>query len=52
MIAGVFSNEKFNPIVTELSIRDRKLNIVFVFITQYYFDVLKNIRINSTNYHI
>ena len=38
-----------NPIVTALFIRGRKLNISFVFITQYYFAVQKN-RLNSVQY--
>ena len=37
MIADMISNTKPNPIVTELFIRGRKLNISFVFITQSYF---------------
>ena len=36
MIADMLSNKKRNPIVTELFIRSRKLNISLVFITQYY----------------
>ena len=50
MIADMLSNDKGNPIVTELVIRDRKLNISLVFITQSYFAVPKNIRVNSTHY--
>ena len=42
--------KKLNPIVTELFIRGGKLNTYFVFITQFYFDVPKNIRLNSTHY--
>ena len=34
MIAHILSNEKSNPVVTELSIRERKLNISLVFVTQ------------------
>ena len=34
MIADMLSNKKLNPIVTELSIRGRKLNISLVFFTQ------------------
>ena len=49
MIADMLSNEKLNPIVTELFIRRRKLNISLVFITQSYLDVPKNIRLNSTH---
>ena len=41
MIADMLSNNKTNPIVTELFIRGRKLNISLVFITQSYFAVLK-----------
>ena len=52
MIADVLSNKKLNPIVTELFIRGRKLNISLVFITQSYFDVKKNIGLNSTPYFI
>ena len=33
MIADMLSNKKLNPIVTELSIKGRKLNISLVFIT-------------------
>ena len=43
---------RINPIVTELFIRGRKLNISLVFITQFYFAVPKNIRLNSTHYFI
>ena len=34
MIAYMISNKKLNPIITELFIRDRKLNISIVFISQ------------------
>ena len=43
MIADMITNNKLNPIVTELFIRDRKLNISIVFITQSYFKVPKDI---------
>ena len=49
MIADMHSNKKLNPIVTELSIRGKKINICLVFITQSYFVVPKNIRLNSTH---
>ena len=52
MIAEMLSNKKLNQIVTELFIRDRKLNISLVFITQTYFALPKNIRLNSTHYFI
>ena len=46
MIDNILSNKKLNPIVTELFIRGRKINISLVFITQSYFTVPNNIRIN------
>ena len=45
-------NKKLNSIVTELFIRGKKLNISLVFITQSYFKVLKDIRINATHLFI
>ena len=41
MIAGMLSNKKIISIVTELSIRGRKLNISLIFITQSCFAVPK-----------
>ena len=41
MIAGMLSNKKIISIVTELSIRGRKLNISLIFITQSCFAVSK-----------
>ena len=41
MIADMFSNKKLNPIVTESSTRERKLNIPLIFITYSYFTVRK-----------
>ena len=52
MIADIPSNKKLNPIVTELYIRGRKLNISLVFITQSYFAVPINTRLNSTHYFV
>ena len=46
------NNKKLNPIVTELFIGGRKLNISIVFITQSYFKVPKDFRLNSTHYFI
>ena len=48
----MLSNKKPDPIVTELFIRGRKLYISLVFITQSYFAVPKNIRLNSTHYFV
>ena len=50
IIAGMINNNKLNPIVTELFIRGRKLNISIVFITQSYFKVPKDARLNSTHF--
>ena len=44
--------KKFNPIVTDIFITGRKLNIFLVFITQYYFAIPKSIRLNSTHYFV
>ena len=49
MIADMINNKKLNPIVTELFIRGRKLNISIVFITHSYFKVSKDVRLNSTH---
>ena len=49
MIADMINNKKLNPVVTELFIRRRKLNIYIVFITQSYFKVPKDVRLNSTH---
>ena len=48
----MLSNKRFNPIIFELFIEGRKLNISHVFITQPYFAILKKIRLNSTQYFI
>ena len=48
----MLSNKKLNPVVTELFVRGRKLNISLVFITQSYFAVPKNSRLNSTHYFV
>ena len=52
MIADMINNKKFNPIVTELFIRGRKLNISIFFITQSFFKVPKDVRLNSTHFFI
>ena len=52
MIADMINNNKLNPIVTELFIRGRKLNISIIFITQSYFKVPKDIRLNSAHFFI
>ena len=52
IIADMIKNKKLNPVVTELFIRDRKLNISIVFITQSYFKEPKDVRLNSTHFFI
>ena len=46
------SNKKFQTIIKELFTRCRKVNILLVFITQSYFSVPKDARLNSTHYLI
>ena len=52
MIADMINNKKLNSIVTELFIRGRKYNISIAFITQSYFKVPKDVRLNCTHYFI
>ena len=52
MIADMINNKKINPVVTELFIRSRKLNISIIYITQSYFKVPKDVRLNSTHFFI
>ena len=48
MIVVMINKKKLNPIIAELFLKDRKLNISSVFITQSYFRVPKDVRLNST----
>ena len=52
MIADIMTNKRFQAIIKYLFIRCRKLNISLVFITQSYFSVPKDVRLNSTHYLI
>ena len=52
MIADIMDNKKVQSVVRELFIRCRKLNISLVFISQSYFSVPKDVRLNSTHYLI
>ena len=52
MIADMIHNKKLGSIVTELFIRGRKLNISLGFITQSYFKVPKDVRLNTTHFFI
>ena len=49
MISDILSNKKLSLLVTEFFFRGKKLNISLVFITQSYFSVPKNIRLNSAH---
>ena len=48
----MINNKKLNPIVTELFIRGRKLNISIFFITQSHFKVTKDVRLDSPHFFI
>ena len=52
MIPDILSNKELNPIGSALFFRGRKLNISPAFITQSYFALPKNLRLNSTRYFI
>ena len=52
VIADMLSNIKLNSKVTELCVRERKLNISLVFVMQSYFAVPKNKRLNSKHYFV
>ena len=51
IIADMESNKKLSLIVAELFLRERKLNISLVFISQSYFKVPKTIILYATHYH-
>ena len=52
MIANIMINKRFQAIIKKLFIRCRKLNISLVFITQSYFSVPKDVRLNTMHYFI
>ena len=52
MIADMINNKKLNSVVTELFIRGRKLNISIVFITQSFFKVPKEVKLNTTHFFV
>ena len=49
MIADIMTNKRFQKIIKELFIRCKKLNILLVFITQFYFPIPKDVRLNLTH---
>ena len=52
MVSQVMSDKKAQQILKELFIRCRKLNISLCFLTQSYFSVPKDVRLNCTHYII
>ena len=50
MIVDIMTSKNFQAIIKELFIRCRQLNIALVFITQSYFSVPKDVRLNSRHY--
>ena len=52
MISHVMSSKKAQQVLKELFIRCRKLNISLCFLTQSYFSVPKDVRLNCTHYVI
>ena len=51
-IGDTISNKKLHPIVTELFITGRKLNISLVLISKSYFPVAKDVRLSTTHFFI
>ena len=52
MIADIMTNKRFEVIIKELFLRCRKLIISLAFISDFYFSVSKEVRLNSTHYLI
>ena len=52
IITDMINNEKLSSVVTDLFIRGRKVNTSFVFITQSYFKVLKDVKLNTTHFFV
>ena len=52
MISHVISDKKAQQVLKDLFIRCRKLNISLCFLTQSYFSVPKDVRLNCTHYII
>ena len=52
IIADIMSNKKFQTIIKELFIRCRKVNISLVFMTQSYYSIPKEVRLNLSHYLI
>ena len=52
LITDLINNKKLNSILTELFIRGIKLNVSLVFITQSYFPVPKDVRLNTSHFFV
>ena len=52
MITSQHRKRKFQALIKELFVRCRELNISVVFISQYYFSVSKEVRLNATHFLI
>ena len=52
LIADMINNRKLDSIVTKLCIRGRKSTISLVFIRQSYFEVTKDVKLNTTHFFI
>ena len=48
----MINNKKLNPVVTVLFIRGKQLNISTVFMSQSFFKVSKEVRLNTTHFFI
>ena len=52
MIADMKANKKLSSIISELFLRGRKLNILLLSISKFYFKMLKDLTLNVTHYFI
>ena len=52
MIAHINTKKKIQAIITGLFIGCKKVNISLAFLTQFYFSVPKDVRLNPTHYLI
>ena len=52
MIADMKASKKLSSIISEFFLRGRKLNILLLSISKFYFKMLKDIRLNVTHYFI
>ena len=50
MIADMINDKKLNLVVTELFIRDRKIGLSLIFISQSYLEIPKDVKLNSTHF--